>query len=219
MSVEAKKSYSEVFGSDNNIIAISGIIGVGKSTLSKQLGEMLNSDVYYEPVETNEYLEHFYRDMKKYSFPMQIYLLNHRFKQHQQMVWSGKNIIQDRSIYEDVIFAKMLREDGLMEELDFKTYCGLFQNMSNFLHRPDIIIYLDVEPEIALERIKKRSRDCESDLPLEYLISLKKGYEDWLEDILSRIPVLKIDWNKFGSVEDIIRDINKILSKKKGLIF
>ena len=84
------KSYSATIGCNSSIIAVSGIIGVGKSTLSKDLGIIFKAEVYYEPVETNEYLDSFYKDMKKYSFPMQIYLLNHRFKQHQQMIWSGK---------------------------------------------------------------------------------------------------------------------------------
>ena len=212
------KSYSATFGCTSTIISVSGIIGVGKSTLSKELGKIFNADVYYEPVETNEYLDSFYKDMKKYSFPMQIYLLSHRFKQHQQMIWSDRNVIQDRSIYEDVIFAKMLREDGLMEELDFKTYRLLFQNMCNFLHRPDIIVYLDVEPEIALQRIINRSRDCETGITLEYLRSLKKGYEDWLNDVSDRIQVIKVDWNEFESTDDIVEKIKDKIKKKKGLI-
>ena len=163
------KSYTATFGSKNNIIGISGIIGAGKSTLAKNLGILLEYDILLEPVETNEYLEKFYGNISKYAFPMQIYLLSHRFKQHQKIVWSGKNVVQDRTIYEDVIFAKMLRESDMMEELDFKTYVDLFSNMTNFLHRPDLIIYLDVEPEEALRRINERSRDCESNLTLDYL--------------------------------------------------
>jgi deoxyadenosine kinase len=211
-------NYSQTFGSKNNIIGISGIIGVGKSTLTKKLGEELGYDIINEPVETNEYLSNFYQDMAKYSFPMQVYLLNHRFKQHQQMVWSDKSSIQDRTIYEDVIFAKMLKESNMMEELDFKTYVDLFSNMSNFLHRPDLILYLDVEPEEALRRVNERSRGCESGLTLEYLQDLRKGYEDWLEDVKDRIPVIRLDWNTYQDhkkIADIIR--NKLLIKK-GLV-
>lgn len=212
------ENYSKTYGSDNLIISVSGIIGVGKSTLSAKLGKLYNADVYYEPVENNEYLDKFYNDMKKYSFPMQIYLLNHRFRQHQQMIWSTGNVIQDRSIYEDVIFAKMLREDGLMDELDFQTYRSLFQNMSNFLHRPDVIVYLDVKPEIALERVIKRARGCETGITLEYLQSLQKGYEDWLEDVCPRIPVIRVDWNIFRDTEDVVKLINDKLKNRKGLI-
>ena len=213
------KSYTNVFGTKNYIIGISGIIGVGKSTLTNNIGNKLKCNILKEPVETNEYLSNFYKDMSRYSFPMQVYLLNHRFKQHQQMVWSDNCTIQDRTIYEDVIFAKILNESKMMEDLDFKTYISLFQNMSNFLHRPDLIVYLDVEPEEALRRINLRSRDCESDMSIEYLKKLKIGYEDWLNDIKDRIPVLHLDWNTFKDTDDIIIQINEMLKNKKGLIF
>ena len=214
-------SYREAFGPKNNTIGISGIIGVGKSTLTKNLGEAMGYDVLYEPVETNEYLTKFYADMKKYSFPMQIYLLNHRFRQHQQMVWSGKNTIQDRTIYEDVIFAKMLRESGMMENLDFETYTSLFGNITNFLHRPDLIVYLEVEPEVALQRINERSRGCETGITLEYLQDLKKGYEDWLDDVKERIPVLRLDWNTFKDTDSVVSKIQFTLrdsTYRKGLV-
>ena len=211
-------NYTQTFGPKNNIIGISGIIGVGKSTLTKKLGEELGYEIINEPVETNEYLNNFYQDMSKYSFPMQVYLLNHRFKQHQQMVWSDKSSIQDRTIYEDVIFAKMLKEAEMMEELDFKTYIDLFNNMSNFLHRPDLILYLDVEPEEALRRVNERSRGCESGLTLEYLQDLRKGYEEWLEDVKDRITVIRMDWNTYQDHKKIADIIRNKLSNKKGLV-
>lgn len=210
-------NYTQTFGSKNNIIGISGIIGVGKSTLTKQLGEELGFNIIKEPVEENEYLQKFYQNMSRYSFSMQVYLLNSRFKQHQQMVWSDKSSIQDRTIYEDVIFAKMLRESNMMEELDFKTYVDLFSNMSNFLHKPDLILYLDVEPEVALSRVNQRSRDCESGLTLEYLSSLKKGYEEWLEDVKDRIPIIYLDWNTYQDPKKVADLIRKKLLIKKGL--
>lgn len=211
-------NYTQTFGPKNNIIGISGIIGVGKSTLTQKLGEELEYDIINEPVETNEYLSNFYQNMSKYSFPMQVYLLNHRFKQHQQMVWADKSSIQDRTIYEDVIFAKMLKEAEMMEELDFKTYVDLFNNMSNFLHRPDLILYLDVEPEEALRRVNERSRGCESGLTLEYLQDLRKGYEEWLGDVKDRIPVIRLDWNTYQDHKKIADIIRAKLSNKKGLV-
>lgn len=211
-------NYTQTFGTKTSIIGISGIIGVGKSTLTKSLGEELGFNIIKEPVETNEYLTDFYRNMSKYSFPMQVYLLNHRFKQHQQMVWSDNSSIQDRTIYEDVIFAKMLRESNMMEALDFKTYVDLFNNMSNFLHRPDLILYLDVEPEEALRRVNERSRGCESGLTLQYLQDLKKGYEDWLDDIKDRIPVIRLDWNTYQDPKKIANIIRDKIKCKKGLV-
>ena len=149
---------------------------------------------------------------------MQVYLLNHRFRQHQQMVWSDKSMVQDRTIYEDVIFAKMLHDGGLMEDLDFSTYIQLFNNMTNFLHRPDLIIYLDVEPSEALRRVKKRSRSCETGLTLDYLVKLKQGYEEWLKDVEGRIPVLRLDWNTYIEPAKVVILVKKaIASKRKGI--
>ena len=110
---------------ENVFISISGMIGAGKSTLATALAKKLNLPVYYEPVIDNVYLEDFYKDMKKYSFPLQVYLLNRRFAQQQQIVWSGKGGIQDRTIYEDSVFARMLRDSGNMDERDYQTYSDL----------------------------------------------------------------------------------------------
>ena len=101
---------------EDNFIGISGLIGAGKTTLARELGKVLNLPVYYEPIIENEYLEDFYKDMKRYSFSFQIYLLNCRFRQHQQVLWNGTGGIQDRTLYEDSIFAKVLYEEGNMEE-------------------------------------------------------------------------------------------------------
>lgn len=215
----ATNSYTSTFGSPNILVGVSGIIGVGKSTLTESLGKILSWDIVKEPVESNEYLEKFYGDMSRYSFPMQVYLLNHRFRQHQQMVWSNKNMVQDRTIYEDVIFAKMLHDGKLMEDLDFQTYVQLFNNMANFLHRPDLIVYLDVDPKEALRRVKERSRPCEAGLTLEYLVRLRAGYEEWLRDVQDRIPVLKLDWNTYMDPKKVVSLIkNAIVTKRKGVI-
>jgi len=89
-------------------------------------------------------------------FFFKIYLLNHRFRQHQQIIWKGQGGIQDRTIYEDSVFAKMLRDDGLMDERDYRTYVNLFKNMSNFMKHNNMIVHLDVSPEQSMERIKSR---------------------------------------------------------------
>jgi deoxyadenosine kinase len=126
---------NNILMAEDNFIGISGLIGAGKTTLAKELGKVLNLPVYYEPIVENEYLEDFYRDMKRYSFSFQIYLLNCRFRQHQQVLWNGTGGIQDRTLYEDSIFAKVLYEDGNMEEREYKTYLNLFRNMSNFMKK------------------------------------------------------------------------------------
>jgi deoxyadenosine kinase len=188
-------------------ITISGVLGAGKSTLATALAKKLDLPVYYEPVKDNVYLEDFYKDTKKYSFPMQIYLLNARFKQQQEIIWSGNGGVQDRSIYEDSIFAKMLYESGMMEERDYQTYQTLFQNMSNFMSTPRLIVHLDVSPEESMRRIKLRNRSCESSISLEYLQALHRGYEEFLAEISKVIPVIKVNYELFPTVEEMVEAI------------
>lgn len=178
-------------------IGIAGMIGAGKSTLARTLGEHLGLPVYYEPVEDNEYLADFYADTARYGFATQIYLLNRRFQQHQEIIWRGGGAVQDRTIYEDAVFARMLVNIGLMEERDYRTYVSLFRHMSNFMCRPNLIVYLDVRPERSLERIKLRSRGVEGGITLEYLTALYEEYERFIADIGRSVPVVRVDYDRF----------------------
>lgn len=189
--------------SEDNFIGISGLIGAGKTTLARELGKVMNLPVYYEPIVENEYLEDFYRDMKRYSFSFQIYLLNIRFRQHQQILWNGTGGIQDRTLYEDSIFAKVLYEQGNMEEREYKTYLNLFRNMSNFMKSNTLIVHLDVKPEEALERIKMRARGCEVGITVEYLTKLYQGYEEFLQEISKVIPVIRVNYSKFKTAKEM----------------
>ena len=147
--------------------------------------------------------------MKRYSFSFQIYLLNCRFRQHQQVLWNGTGGIQDRTLYEDSIFAKVLYEDGNMEEREYKTYLNLFKSMSNFMKKNTLIIHLDCKPEESLERIKKRARGCETGITLEYLTKLYNGYEEFIKQISKVIPVLRVNYSKFKTAEEMAEIIKK----------
>jgi deoxyadenosine kinase len=190
-------------------IGIAGIIGAGKTTLATALGQHLGLDVHYEPVIDNEYLADFYRETKRYSFAMQIYLLNKRFQQHQEIIWRGRGGVQDRTIYEDAIFAKTLRDMDLMENRDYETYVNLFRNLSNFMCRPNVIIYLDVKPETSMERIRERDRGVESGITVEYLTRLYNNYEEFLHEISRLIPVLRVQWNEFWDVQPLAEAITR----------
>ncbi len=194
---------------DTLFIGVAGMIGAGKSTLATALGRHMVLDVYYEPVEDNEYLADFYRDTARYSFATQIYLLNRRFQQHQEIIWRGRPAIQDRTIYEDPIFARMLVETGLLQERDYRTYVSLFRHMANFMCRPSAIIYLDVTPEKSLERIALRSRDVESGVTLEYLRALYAAYEEFVHDISKRVPTIRVSWEEFRDVEEMAEVIRR----------
>ncbi|MFT7578745.1 MAG: deoxyadenosine kinase [Myxococcota bacterium] len=184
-------------------IGIAGLIGVGKSTLAKKLGEHLGLDTYYEPVADNAYLADFYTDTARYSFAMQVYLLNRRFKQHQEIIWRSRGAVQDRTIYEDSIFAKVLRDMNLMHERDYETYLELFSNMSNFMCRPTAIVYLDARPETSMARINARSRSVESGITLEYLQQLRGEYEAFVQEISHTIPVIRVPWEAFVDTERV----------------
>jgi len=190
-------------------IGIAGIIGAGKTTLATALGEHLGLDVHYEPVADNEYLADFYRETRRYSFAMQIYLLNRRFQQHQEIIWRGRGGVQDRTIYEDAIFARTLRDMELMDPRDYETYVNLFRNLSNFMCRPNVIIYLDVTPKNSMERIKQRDRGIESGITIEYLTRLHDNYEEFLHEISRLIPVLRVHWDEFGEVERLAKAVTR----------
>jgi deoxyadenosine kinase len=203
----APRALSNGFG--NIFIGIAGMIGAGKSTLAAALGQHLGIDVYYEPVADNEYLADFYRDTARYSFAMQVYLLNRRVQQHQEIIWRGRSAVQDRTIYEDSIFAKMLATSGLMDERDYRTYIELFRNMSNFMCKPSVIVFLDVSPEASADRIRQRSRDVEGAIQLDYLKALYDGYQEFVATISKTIPVIRVDYERFATAEAMARVIQR----------
>jgi hypothetical protein len=163
-------------------IAIAGNIGTGKTTLTRMLSERFGWKAHFESVAENPYLADFYRDMNRWSFPLQIYFLNNRFKAHQSVTQGTDSAIQDRSIYEDAnIFARNLYEQGQMEERDYQNYLELYKVMSGFLTPPDLVIYLRKSLPKLKERIALRGREYEKDIPDEYLSSLNRYYDDWME--------------------------------------
>lgn len=191
-----------------------GMIGAGKTTLAEKLSKVMGLPIYYEEVIENEYLEDFYRDMNKYAFSLQIYLLNRRFKQQQQIIWQGRGGIQDRSIYEDIVFVNMLKDSGFMEERDVKTYKDLFINISKFMPRPNIIVFLDVTPKISYDRIVMRNRGMEvNGITLEYLEKLYNSYHNFIYDISKIIPVIRIDWTCFRDEEEVAVKIKEEYEK------
>ena len=187
----------------NTFIGIAGLIGVGKSTLATKLGAHLDLPVHHEPVDDNVYLKDFYAETSKWAFAMQVYLPNRRFQQHQEIIWRGLGGVQDRTIYEDSIFAKVLRDSGLMHPRDYDTYLSLFHNLSHFMCRPTAIVYLDASPETSIERIQSRARGFETGITLDYLRNLQKEYETFVEDISRIIPVIRVSWEQFGDAEAI----------------
>jgi deoxyadenosine kinase len=204
---EAKKSHKSV--------SVTGTIGVGKTTLVKQLSELLGWKAYFEPVSRNPYLKDFYDDKSKYAFSMQVFLLSARFNQQRQITCLGKNCIQDRNIMEDNLFAKMLYDTGLMEPRDYDTYIDLFKTMEASILRPDLIIYLKVSPEVAFERIKQRAREAETNLDFEYTKKLCEEYDLFIKELSSEVPIIQLDWTQYGDVKNVGHIIAKFFEKGK----
>lgn len=200
-------------------VGVSGIIGAGKSTLAQQLADHLTRHggpwrVCHEPVEDNPYLTDFYADIARWTFNMQMFLLAKRFALHQEVIWDprhqlGGGVVQDRTIYEDVTFATMHRDDGLMSPRDFETYTSHFNIMRRYLVYPDVILHLRVDPQVALTRIASRGRDAEKTIPLAYLERLNNGYEEFVAEMARYTAVVIIDWNQFKPVEEVVEALHE----------
>lgn len=187
---EQLKILNQKKGDYGDMIVIDGVVGVGKSTLMEIL-EKNGYIAFKEPVTNNPILDKFYYDRERYSFPLQIYFLNERFKQIKKAS-QYPNSVLDRSIYGDVIFAKMLRDNGEMSEVEFQIYLDLFGNMMEHLKAPKLLVYLEISTDEAIKRIKKRGREYEQVVEREYWERLNQNYREYFEQY-SFSPVLKIN--------------------------
>lgn len=201
-------------------VAIAGNIGAGKTTLTKLLAKHYKWDPHYESVDENPYLDDFYGEMERWSFNLQIYFLNSRFRQILELRESGKNIIQDRTIYEDAhIFAPNLHAMGLMTNRDFSNYSSLFELMENLVTPPDLLIYLRADIQTLVGQIHKRGRDYENSISIDYLSRLNERYEAWISKY-AKGNLLIIDVNNLDFVknpEDLGSIIDKIDAQINGL--
>jgi deoxyadenosine/deoxycytidine kinase len=176
-------------------IAIAGNIGSGKTTLTGLLSKHFGWEPHYEDVDTNPYLNSFYEDMQRWSFNLQIYFLNSRFRQVVEIRRSGKTVVQDRTIYEDAnIFAPNLHAMNLMSTRDFENYSSLFALMSSFIQAPDLLIYLRASVPTLVSQIQKRGRDYENAIRLDYLKGLNERYEEWISGYtLGKLLIVEVD--------------------------
>ena len=200
-------------------IAVAGNIGSGKTTLTRLLSKHFGWKPHYEEVDNNPYLESFYEDMKRWSFNLQVYFLNSRFRQVLDIRNSGQDIIQDRTIYEDAcIFAANLYDMGLMETRDYENYRSLFELMSSFLEAPDLLIYLRASVPTLVRQIQKRNRDYEQSIRLDYLNALNRRYEDWISKYSKgKLLVIESDNIEIENPEDLGGIIDRINASLNGL--
>ena len=201
-------------------IAIAGNIGSGKTTLTTKLSKHYKWKAHYEDVENNPYLNDFYKDMQRWSFNLQVYFLNSRFRQIINIRESGEKYIQDRTIYEDAfIFAPNLHAMGLMSSRDYENYQEIFNLMDGFIKSPDLLIYLRASVPRLVDQIQKRGRDYENSIRLDYLTRLNERYEAWIGKY-KKGEVLIVDVDNINFVdqdEDLGNIIQNIDSKINGL--
>ena len=201
-------------------IAVAGNIGSGKTSLTELLSKHYKWESHYDDADDNPYINDFYEDMQRWSFNMQIYYLNTRFNQMLEIRKSGKNIIQDRTIYEDAyIFAPNLHSMGLMSTRDFENYFTLFNLLSSLIHPPDLLIYLRASIPTLVNQIQKRGRKYENTIRLDYLKRLNERYEAWIESYaISKLLVVDVDnLNFIDKTEDLSTVIDKVNAQIHGL--
>ena len=201
-------------------IAVAGNIGSGKTTLTGMLAKHYGWDALYESVDNNPYLASFYQDMQRWSFNSQVYFLNSRFRQVIDIRKRKKDVIQDRTIYEDAyIFAPNLHEMDLMATRDFENYTSLFELMSQFLQAPDLLIYLKADVSTLVTQIHKRGRAYEDSIRLSYLENLNEKYEKWISNYKEgKLLVVDVNTIKFAEKpEDFGEIINKVDAELFGL--
>jgi len=198
-------------------IVISGNIGVGKTTLAEKLAKKYNWKILLEEVDNNPYLDDFYKSMKSWSFHLQIFFLNSRFKQIQNIAKTNSTIIQDRSIYEDYeVFTKNLFDSGILLKREFKNYKRLYNTIIEYVKVPDLLIYIrNKNINNIVKNIKKRNRKFEKKINTEYLKNLNNYYENWIKHYSNKnLLIIDVTNKDFIKNSKDLKNIYKIIENK-----
>ena len=208
-----------------HLILVAGNIGSGKTSLTERIGQRLGWHTAFESVADNPYLPNFYKDMKTWSFHLQVYFLGHRAQQHLKMARDPRSAIIDRSIYEDAyIFCRALNHLGNLNELDYQTYLNVFNLLIPTLPVPSMLIYLRCPVEVLMARIHQRARDIETSISADYLALLESYYDEWMQTF-DACPVLTIKTDDLDFVhkkkhmDTVMQSITDKLAGKEEVVF
>ena len=196
-------------------IAIAGNIGSGKTTLTTMLAKRYNWIPQFEPVDNNPYLDDFYADMTRWSFNLQIYFLNKRFRDVVAISKSNDTIIQDRTIFEDAcIFAPNLQSMGMMSDRDFDNYTDLFNLMMSLVKLPDLLIYIRSGIPNLVSHIQKRGREFEKSIRIDYLQGLNTLYENWISTYKGNLMIVDGDRLHFKENPQDFKEITDMIDDR-----
>ena len=198
-------------------VVVAGNIGVGKSTLVDFLCKTYGLKPFFEPNDTNPYLDDFYQDMKKWAFHSQIHFLSHKFRIHQELSRSSQAVVQDRSIYEDAeIFATNLYRQKILSEREYRTYYEFYQTILKSLNPPDLMLYLKCPIRTMRKRIRERGRKSEQNMPPAYLGRLEMLYEEWIASY-KQSPVVTLSTENMDYISDLVDRIDLLETIEKHL--
>ncbi|NPA27387.1 MAG: deoxynucleoside kinase [Chloroflexi bacterium] len=183
-------------------VVVAGNIGAGKSTLVGLLAQQFGWRPFYEPEVENPYLADFYRDMRTWAFPSQVFFLTHRLRLHQRIAAHDGPSVQDRSLYEDAeIFAENLYRQGYLAPRDYQTYRALYEALVELLPRPDLVIYVRASVPTLMARIRQRGRAYERHIPEAYVARLNELYDAWAR-AFTLAPVLTLNADELDWLEN-----------------
>ena len=195
------------------VVSVCGLIGSGKSTLVSNLANNDGYIEFQEPVESNPFLELYYDDPTRWSYAMQVNLLFERYKQSQEAYLQslrGEIALLDSTIYSDAAFGLVQKECGYFTDKEYKSYINMHQVLATQIAYPDIMFWLELSPEDTMERIKKRSRNCESGIPIDYLEKLYNSYQIILDKLKAHTNVVSIDARY--SAEDVYKNVSSYIT-------
>lgn len=201
------------------IVAICGLIGAGKSTLVNKLKDLNNYTVFEEPVDNNPFLSCYYDNPSRWSFTLQVYYLWERYKQAQEAYMrslKGETVILDSSLYSDFAFAMLQYKSMYFTYDEYRTYLNMHSIIATQCAYPDLFIWLELSPEQTLKRIEKRSRECESSIPINYLNDLYDAYNDVLKKLNKHTNIIKVDATH--DADTVYETVNSIINNSSSSI-